>query len=87
MPADLHQMETASGELISVVGIGSVKRHIRTLERGRENRFLTEVYLVPTAKERGLISFAQLTERAIRMEYTDDAAEFYTDGILIALAV
>ena len=34
----------------------------------------------------GLISVGQLTERDMQMEYTDDAAEFYKDGILIALA-
>ena len=44
------------------------------------------MYQVPAAKEIGLISVAKLTERGIRMEYRDDVAEFYKDGILIALA-
>ena len=79
-------MKTASGELIFVVGIGSVKTHNWTPQRGRENLLLTEVYHVPAVKEIGLISVGQLTERGIKMEYTDDAAEFYKDGILIALA-
>ena len=47
---------------------------------------MTEVYHLPVVKEIGLISVGQLTERGIKMEYTDDAAEFYKDGILIALA-
>jgi len=85
-PADRRQNKTASGELISVVGIGSVKTHIWTPRGGRENLLLTEVYHVPAVKEMGLISVSQLTERGIRMEYTVDATEFYKDGILIALA-
>ena len=32
------------------------------------------------------ISVGQYTEREIKIEYTDDAAEFYKDGTLIALA-
>ena len=79
-------MKTASGELISVVRIGSVKTHIWTPQSGRENLLLTEVYHVPAVKAIGLISVGQVTERGIKMEYTDDAAEFYKDGILIALA-
>ena len=84
--ADRPQMKTVSGELISVVGIGSVKTHIWTPRGGRENLLLTEVYHVPIVKEMGLISVDQLTEQGIKMEYTDDTAEFYKDGILIVLA-
>ena len=79
-------MKVASSELISVVGIGSVKMHIWTPERGRENLLLTEVYRVPAVKEIGLSNVGQLTERGIMMEYTDDAAEYFKDEILIALA-
>ena len=62
LPADQRQMKMASGELISVVGIGSIKTHIWTPQRGRENLLLTEVYHVPAVKEKGLISVGQLTQ-------------------------
>ena len=44
------------------------------------------MYHVPAVKEIGLICVGQLTERGIKREYTDDAAEFYKNGILIELA-
>ena len=48
--------------------------------------FLTEVLHVPGATEAGLISVSQLTKKGVKIAFTDDAAEFYQDGILIAIA-
>jgi len=48
--------------------------------------FLTEVLHVPGATEAGLISVSQPTKKGVRIVFTDDAAEFYPDGILIAIA-
>lgn len=44
------------------------------------------VYHLPAVKEMGLLSVGQLMEKGIKIEYKDDAAEFYKDGILIVLA-
>jgi len=48
--------------------------------------FLTEVLHVPGATEAGLISVSQLTKKGVKIAFTDDAAEFYQDGILIGIA-
>ena len=48
--------------------------------------FLTEVLHVPGATEAGLILVSQLTKTGVKIAFTDDAVEFYQDGILIAIA-
>ena len=47
---------------------------------------LTQIDHLPVVKEKDLISVCQLTEKGIKIEYTDDREEFYKYGILISLA-
>jgi len=81
-------MKTATGELVSAAGIGTVQTYTWTPGGGRQRLFLTEVPHVPGATEAGLISVSQLTKKGVKIafKFTDDAAEIYQDGILIAIA-
>jgi len=86
LSADRRQMKTATGELVSAAGIGTVQTDTWTPGGGRQRLFLTEVLHVPGATEAGLISVSQLTKKGVKIAFTDNAAEFYHDGILIAIA-
>jgi len=86
LPANRRQMKTATGELVSAAGIDTIQTYTWTPGGGRHRLFLTEVLHVPGATEARLISVSQLTKKGVKIVFTDDAAEFYLDGILIAIA-
>jgi len=85
LSANRPQMQTATGELVSAAGIGTVQTYTWTPGGGHQRLFLTEVLHVPRAPEAGLISVSQLTKKGVKIAFTDDAAESYQDGILIAI--
>jgi len=64
------QMNTATGELVSAAGIGTVQTYTWTPGGGRERLFLTEVLYVPGATEAGLISVSQLTKKGVKIAFT-----------------
>ena len=74
------------GELVSAAGIDTIQTYTWTPGGGRNRLFLAEVLYVPEATEAGLISVNQLTRKGVKIAFTDDVAEFYQDGILIAIA-
>ena len=86
LPANRRQMRTAMEELVSAAGIGSIQTYTWTPGGGHNWWFLTEVLHVPGATEARLISVSQLTRKGVKIAFTDDTAEFYQDGILIAIA-
>jgi len=86
LSANRRQMKTAMGELVSAAGIGTVQTYTWMPGAGHQRLFLTEVLHVRGATEAGLISVSQLTKKGVKITFTDDAAEFYQDGILIAIA-
>jgi len=85
LSANRRQMKTATGELVSAAGIGTVQTYTSTTGGGRQRVFLTQVLHVPGATEAGLISVSQLTKKWVKIAFTDDAAEFYQGGILMAI--
>ena len=86
LSANRRQIKTATGELVSAAGIGTVQTYTWTPGGGRQPLFLTEVLHVPGATEAGLISVSQLNKKGVKIAFTDQAVEFYQDGILIAIA-
>ena len=86
LSANQRQVKTATGELVSAPGIGTVQTYTWTPGGGRQQLFLTEVLHVPGATEARLISVSQLTKKGVKIAFMDDAAEFYQDWILIAIA-
>ena len=86
LPANRRHIRTAIGELVSAAGIGTIQPYTWTPEGGHNRLFLTEVLHVPGATEAGLISVSQLTRKGVKIAFTDNLAEFYQDGILIAIA-
>jgi len=79
-------MKTPTGELVSAASIGTVQTYTWAPGGGRQRLFLTEVLHEPGATKAGLISVSQLTKTGVKIAFTDNAAEFYQDGILIAIA-
>jgi len=79
-------MKTVTGEVVSAASIGTVQTYTWTPGGGRQRLFLTEVLQVRGGTEAGLISVSQLTKKGVKIAFMDDAAEFYQDGILIAIA-
>jgi len=86
LSANQCQMKTAAGELVSATSIGTVQTYTWMPGGGRQPLFLTGVLHVPGATEAGLISVSKLTKKGVKIAFTDDAAEFYQDGILIDIA-
>jgi len=66
LSANRHQIKTATGELISAAGIGTVQTYTWTPGGGRQRLFLTEVLHVPGATEAGLISVSQLAKKGVK---------------------
>ena len=86
LPSNKRQMKTATGELVSASGIGTVRADIWIPNKGYQHLFLTKVLYVPEELKDGLLSVSKLTKKSIKLAFSDKVAEFYKDGVLIAMA-
>ena len=79
-------MRTATGELVSPAGIGTVRIRIWSPSHGSQTLLLQEVLHIPSAGSTNLISVSQLTVKGINISFKRDIAEGFRDGILMAIA-
>ena len=83
---DERQMRTATGEVVSATGIGTVRIKIWSPDRGERTILLTDVLHIPEAGATSLISVDQLSLKGIDVWLKRESAEVYKDGILVAIA-
>jgi len=86
LTCDERQMCTATGELVSAAGIGTVRIRIWSLSQGLQTILLQEVLHTPSAGSTNLNSVSQLTVKGINISFKRDIAEVFRDGILMAIA-
>jgi len=79
-------MRTATGELVSATGIGTVRIRIWSPSQGSQMILLQEVLHIPSTGSTNLISISQLTVKEINISFKRDIAEVFRDGILMAIA-
>ena len=81
-----RQMRTATGELVSATGIGTVRVKIWSPAQGPKTILLSKVLHIPSAGPTNLISVSQLTVKRINISFKRESAEIYCDGLLMAIA-
>jgi len=86
LTSDERQMRTATGELVSAAGIGTVRIRIWSPSQGSRTILLQEVLHIPRAGSTNLISVSQLTVKGINLSFKRDIAKVFRDGILMAIA-
>jgi len=86
LTTDERQMRTATGELVSATGIGTVRIKIWSPAQGSKTILLSEVLHIPSAGSTNLISVSQLTVKGIDISFKRESAEIYSDGLLMAVA-
>jgi len=86
LTSDERQMCTATGELVTAPGIGTVGIRIWSPSQGSQTILLQEVLHIPSARSTNLMSVSQLTVKGINISFKRDIAEVFRDGILMAIA-
>jgi len=86
LTSDERQMRTATGELLSAAGIGTVRIRIWSPSQESQTILLQEVLHIPSTGSTNLISVSQLTVKGINISFKRDIAEVFHDGVLMAIA-
>src|SRR5205807_3808736 len=87
LPKDKHQIRTATGELVSAAGIGNIRIPIWLPGQGRKTAQLCDVLYVPDTGITNLISVSQLTQKGMSLNFPNNKAEIYKDGVLTVIAL
>jgi len=79
-------MRTATGELVSATGIGTVRIRICSPSQGSQTILLQEVLHIRNTGSTNLISVSQLTAKGINISFKRDIEDVVRDGILMPIA-
>jgi len=76
-----RQIRTARGELVPAAEVGNIRLPIWVLGRGKGIVQLCDVLYNPGARTTNLISVSQLAAKGMNINFRDDGAEVYRDGV------